>query len=316
MDTRLLSKLGTLRQLEIFLKVAELGSIIRAAEALYLSHSAVSIQIRKLAEALGLPLYEVIGKKIYLTEAGAEVAKTGQELFTVIQNLDHRLNNLKGLTAGTLRISVVSTAKYFLPRVIGAFCREYPQIDVDFKVGNRAQVLERLSNNLDDLYILSDPGDTPDITSTPFLPNPLVVIASSNNPLSRKKHLKWEDLAGEKFLMREQGSGTHSAIQSHLKRNNFSIRKQMVIESNEAIKFSVIENMGITILSAYAVAEGLTQLPVETFPINSTWHVVHLKEKRLSLIAEKFLDFIVNQSKTILPMDKIEAQLRRARGEQ
>lgn len=316
MDTQLLTRLGTLRQLEIFLKVAETQSIARASEALYLSHSAVSIQIRKLADALGLPLHEVIGKQLHLTEAGREVVKTGHELFAVIRRLDDKLNDLKGLSAGSFRISVVTTAKYFLPRILGPFCKEYPSIDVEFLVGNRAQIVDRLDKNLDDLYIFSDPPDEPAIHCTPFLPNPLAVIASTNNPLSRRKRLRWEDLADQKFLMRERGSGTHNTVQRHLDGLGLKLGKTMIIESNEAIKYAVIENMGITILSAYVLAnaaeDGLVQLPVKGFPVLSHWYVVHLNEKKLSLIAERFLEFVLKRGRDILPMERIEQQVRQA----
>ena len=316
MDTRLLTKLGTLRQLEIFLKVAETQSIARAAEALYLSHSAVSVQIRKLAEAVGLPLHEVIGKQLYLTEAGREVVASGRELFEVIARLDGNINNLKGLTAGTLSISVVTTAKYFLPRILGPFCQNYPEIDVAFMVGNRDQIIERLNGNMDDFYILSDPPEEWDIHSRPFLPNPLAVIASVKNPLNQRNRLNWEDLQAQKFLMREQGSGTQITIQKYLRDQSHTLGKTMVIESNEAIKYAVIANMGITILSAYVLAnakeDGLVQLRVEGFPIMSHWHVVNLKSKKLSVIAERFLDFILNRSRDVLPMEHIEQQVKRA----
>jgi len=315
-DTRLLARLGTLRQLQIFMKVAETRSIARAAEALHLSHSAVSVQIRKLAEAAGLPLHEVIGKQLHLTEAGREVLASGRELFEVIARLDGRLNNLKGLTAGSLSIAVVTTAKYFLPRILGPFCQLYPDIDVAFMVGNRAQIIERLNGNRDDFYIFSDPPDDLDIHSQPFLPNPLAVVASAKNPLNRRQRLDWADLRGQKFLLREAGSGTRITIQKHLRENGLELGKTMVIESNEAIKYAVMAGMGITILSAYVLAnaseDGLAQLRVKGFPIMSHWHVVHLKSKKLSLIAERFLDFILNRSRDFLPMEHIEQQVQRA----
>ena len=316
MDTRLLARLGTLRQLEIFMKVAQTQSITRAAEALFLSHSAVSVQIRKLAEAVGLPLHEVIGKRLYLTEAGREVAASGRELFEVIARLDGKLNDLKGLTAGSLSIAVVTTAKYFLPRILGPFCQLYPDIDVAFMVGNRAQIIERLNGNMDDFYIFSDPPADLEIDSRPFLPNPLAVIASDKNPLNQRRRLHWDDLQGQKFLMREQGSGTQITVQKHLQEMGLTLGKTMVIESNEAIKYAVMADMGITILSAYVLAnaseDGLAQLRVEGFPIMSHWYVVNLKTKKLSLLAERFLDFILNRSRDVLPMEHIEQQVRRA----
>lgn len=316
MDSRLLTRLGTLRQLEIFLKVAEHLSMARASEELFLSHSAVSLQIRKLAEAIGLPLHEVIGKKLYLTDAGEEVVRAGQEIFSAIRRLDENINNLKGLTAGKLRIMVVTTAKYFLPRILGPFCREYPEIDVEFNVGNRAKVIDRLNDNRDDLYIFNDLPKDMDIESHRFLPNPLAVIASTRHSLAGRKGLTWKDIAGETFLMREQGSGTFNAIRRHLDKENLVLGKTMTIESNEAIKYAVVENMGITILSAYVLADAvghdLVQLRVSGFPILSDWHVAYPQSKPLSLIAERFLEFVLKRGSDVLPMENLERQVQRA----
>ncbi|MEM7280707.1 MAG: LysR family transcriptional regulator [Pseudomonadota bacterium] len=316
MESRLLTRLGTLRQLEIFLAVAQHGSMARASEVLFLSQSAVSLQIRRLSEAVGLPLHEVIGKKLYLTEAGQKVVETGEQIFASVRRLDETINNLKGLTAGKLRITVVTTAKYFLPRILGHFCREYPDIDVEFHVGNRAQVIQRLNNNQDDLYIFNDLPEDLDIQSHNFLPNPLAVIASSKNPLAKRQRLKWSDLENETFLMREQGSGTYNAIRRHLEANDLSLGKTMTIESNEAIKYAVVENLGITILSAYVLADAvghdLVQLRVKDFPVMSDWHVVYPAQKPLSLIAERFLHLILRRGSDVLPLEHLEQQVQRA----
>lgn len=313
-------RLGTLRQLEIFMKVAETRSISRAAEALFLSHSAVSIQVQKLATAVGLPLHEVVGKQLHLTAAGEAVLQTGREMLAAAERLDDRLGALKGLTAGHFRISVVTTAKYFLPRLLGPFCRQYPGIDVEFLVGNRQQICDRLDRNLDDLYIFSDPPEEADITAHRLLPNPLVVIASRHHPLSGSRRLRWSQLAGEKFLMREPGSGTRNAVERHLREHGLRLGRTMVIESNEAIKFAVMENMGIAILSAYALVnaarEGLVQLPVEGFPLMTHWSVVQPRSKRLSLVAGKFLEFVHERGSEVLPMQEIEQHVRRAYGRQ
>ncbi|KAA1188900.1 LysR family transcriptional regulator [Pseudohalioglobus sediminis] len=318
MDTRLLTRLGTLRQVEIFMRVAETGSIARAAESLHLAQPSVSNQVKKLSEALDIPLYEVIGKQVHLTEAGQQVVRTGQELFESIQRLDENLNNIKGLTAGTLRIAVVSTAKYFMPHILGPFCREYPDIDVEFKVGNRAQIIERLKGNRDDLYLFDDPPQELAIRRHQFLPNPLAVIASSENPLGRRGPLEWADIANEKFLVREAGSGTQNAVEQHLRQHGWAIGKHITIASNEAIKYSVMADMGIAILSAYVLAnaqeDGLMQLPVRTFPIMSHWYVVHLQQKTLSLVADRFLEFVLNRRQDLLPMKKIEAHIANAYG--
>ncbi|WP_101758664.1 LysR family transcriptional regulator [Oceanicoccus sp. KOV_DT_Chl] len=316
MDTRLLTRLGTLRQVEIFLKVAEKKSIARAADELFLTQPSVSNQIKKLSEALNIELYEVIGKQIYLTAAGDHVVQAGLELFEVIRRLDEDINALKGFKSGTIKIAVVTTAKYFLPHILGPYCKEYPDIDVEFKVGNRAQIIERLKKNLDDFYIFSDPPDDLDIVRYKFLPNPLAIIASKSNPLSSRKKLTWNDLSDQKFLLREDGSGTNNAVMNHLKKHNLTINKKMVIESNEAIKHAVIENMGVAIISAYVLskgeADGLRQLAVKTFPIMSNWYLVHLREKKLSSVTDHFLKFVLNKHQDILPMKKIEAQINKA----
>ncbi len=316
MDARLLSRLGTFRQLEILLKVAEHNSIAKAAQELHLSHSAVSIQVKKLSDTLGIPLHEVIGRKLYLTEAGKEVVTASWELVSVVTRLDERLDDLKGLNTGHLRVSVVTTAKYFLPRIIGAFCEEYPGVEVEFKVGNRAQIIDRFEQNLDDLYFFSDPTDDMDIESYPFLPNPLVVVASVKNALANRKRLQWSNLADQTFLMREAGSGTANAVRTYLESSGHRIQRRMVIESNEAIKFMVVENMGISILSAYVLAnareDGLTQLRLPGFPLMSQWYVAKIPGKKLSRIADRFLEFVLNRQNDVLPMQRIEQQVKKA----
>ena len=316
MDARLLSRLGTFRQLEIFLKVAEHNSIARAAQELHLSHSAVSIQVKKLSDTLGMPLHEVIGRKLYLTEAGQEVVAASWELVSVVTRLDERLDDLKGLHTGHLRVSVVTTAKYFLPRIIGAFCDEYPGVEVEFKVGNRAQIIERFEQNLDDLYFFSDPTDDMEIESYPFLPNPLVVVASVKNALANRKRLQWSHLSDQTFLMREAGSGTANAVRTYLESSGHRIERRMVIESNEAIKFMVVENMGISILSAYVLAnareDGLTQLRLPGFPLMSQWYVAKIPGKKLSRMADRFLEFVLNRQNDVLPMQRIEEQVQQA----
>ena len=312
----MLTRLGTLRQLEIFLKVAEHKSMTRAADELFLSHSAVSLQVRKLSEAIGLPLHEIVGRQLYLTDAGREVVATGTQIFDAVRRLDETINNLKGLTSGRLSISVVTTAKYFLPRILGPFCREYPDMDLAFHVVNRSEIIRRLNDNMDDLYILNGLPQELDIESYQFLPNPLAVIASSKHPLAGRKGLVWKDLADETFLMREAGSGTFEAIRDHLDENGLELGKTLTIESNEAIKYSVVENMGITILSAYVLADAvgpdLVQLRVKGFPIMSDWYVVHPRTKQLSLIAERFLEFVLKKGPDVLPIENLERQVRRA----
>ena len=315
-DPRLLVKLGTLRQLEIFLKVAEVGGIAAAAEQLYVAQPSVSMQMKKLSTAVGLPLYEVIGRRLKLTEAGHQVAVAAREVLGTLDRLHSSLNDLKGLQAGTLRIAVDSSAKYFLPRLLGPFCQRYPGIEVEFKEGDRRYLLDRLSNNLDDFYIFNHVPADLDIVHYHFLSNPLVVVATRQHPLAQRRTIDWQELAGERFIIREKGSGSRVAVDEFLQAQQWSLGKVMALGSSEAIKQSVMSAMGVGILSAYALvhaeAEGLVQLPVTGFPIMAHWHVVHLRQKKHSLVAASFLKFMREEGEQHLPMDAINERIERA----
>ena len=316
LDIKLLARLGTLRQLEIFLHVAEAGSVSRAAETLNLTQPSVSIQVKKLSDVIGLPLYEVIGKKLKLTEAGRKVEEAGKEIFKAVGRLDNEINNLKGLQSGTLSISVVTTSKYFMPYVMAPFCELYPGVEVELNIGNRSNIMERLNKNLDDLYIFSKLPESLDIVSYPFLPNPIAVVASKKHELANKKKLRWDDIRDVRFIMREAGSDSLFSVNNYLKENNYKMTDVMTIQSNEAIKHAVMANMGISIISAYTLSnadtDGIVQLDVEGFPLISQWEVVHMKEKKLSLVAQKFLGFTLNNGRNLLPMKKIERNVQSA----
>lgn len=316
LDIKLLAKLGTLRQLEIFLNVAEAGSVSRAAETLNLTQPSVSIQVKKLSDVIGLPLYEVIGKKLKLTEAGRKVEEAGKEIFKTVDLLDNEINDLKGLQSGTLSISVVTTSKYFMPYVMAPFCELYPGVEVELNIGNRSNIIERLNKNLDDLYIFSELPESLDIVSYPFLPNPIAVVASKKHELANKKKLKWEDIRDVRFIMREAGSDSLFIVNNYLKENNYKMTDVMTIQSNEAIKHAVMANMGVSIISAYTLSnadtDGIVQLDVEGFPLISHWELVHIKEKKLSSVAQRFLDFTLNNGRNLLPMKKIERNVQSA----
>ncbi|MEN9478076.1 MAG: hypothetical protein RLZZ300_2217, partial [Pseudomonadota bacterium] len=197
----------TFRQLETFATVARLGSFSRAAEALHLTQPAVSIQVRQITESVGLPLFEQSGREIRLTAAGQELLRTARELDDSWNRFESAVDALKGLKKGRLRVALVTTAKYFLPRMLGAFCQRYPDIEIELEVANRARIIERLRANEDDLYIMSFPPEELDVVATPFLDNPLVVVAPAAYPLPAGP-LSLADLAPHPFLLRETGSGT------------------------------------------------------------------------------------------------------------
>jgi DNA-binding transcriptional LysR family regulator len=196
------------------------------------------------------------------------------------------------------------------------FCELYPGVEVELNIGNRSTIIDRLNKNLDDLYIFSELPDSLDIVAYPFLPNPIAVIASKNHVLADKKKLKWKDIEHARFIMRETGSGSLFGVQNFLKENNYKMNDVMTIQSNEAIKHAVMANMGISIISAYTLSnadsDGIVQLNVEGFPLLSQWEMVHLKNKKLSTVAQMFLDFMLNNGRDLLPMKKIERNVQSA----
>ncbi len=296
MSSRLHARIGTLRQLEIFLAVYDLGSVKAASEALHLTQPTISMQLKKLADAIGLPLYDRVGRGREFTDAGRALATTAREVLDSFERLDMELSDLRGARAGTLRIAVVTTSKYFIPHLLGSFCEQYPLMDVQFKVGNREQIIERLNNGMDDFYVFSHPPEDADIVATDFLANPLVAIAPASHPLAGKRGLGLADIREEPFLMREVGSGTRYAIERHLAKHDARLDIRMTIESNEAIKHAVMAGLGISILSEHTLSfggsSGLVELDIDELPIESTWYLVRLASRRLSLVAQAFLDYL------------------------
>mgnify|MGYP001765741023 CR=1 FL=1 len=290
----------TFRQLETFATVARLGSFSRAAEALHLTQPAVSIQIRQIADVVGLPLFEQSGRDIRLTAAGQELLQTARELDDSWNRFESAVDALKGLKKGRLRVALVTTAKYFLPRMLGAFCQRYPDIDIELEVANRARIIERLRANEDDLYIMSFPPEELDVVATPFLDNPLVVVAPAAYSLPAGP-LTLADLAPHPFLMRETGSGTRKAVDRHLARSGHSLNVKLALGSNEAIRDLVASGMGLAILSRHVLGEhpqqdGLRILDVAGFPLQQPWSIVHLRRKVLSLPARAFIDELLEHT--------------------
>ena len=231
---------GTLRQMEVFEAIARLGSFTRAADELYLTQPTVSMQIKKLAEAVGLPLFEQIGKKMYLTDTGRELQQTCHGIFEHLAHFEMVTADMKGLKTGKLRLAVVTTAKYFAPRLLGMFCQQYPGIEASLKVSNRERILERLANNQDDLYILGQPPEEAGAVAEAFLENPLVMLASSQHVLAHQKQISLKRIAEEPFLLREPGSGTRIATERVFAEQGLKLKMRMELGSNEAIKQAVV----------------------------------------------------------------------------
>jgi LysR family transcriptional regulator, low CO2-responsive transcriptional regulator len=292
-----LIRYATLRQLQVFEASVRLGSFSRAAEELFVTQPTVSMQIKKLADALGLPLFEQVGRNVRPTEVGQELYKSCRSIFENLAHLEMKISDLKGMKRGRLRLGVVTTAKYFAPEVLGEFCREYPGIDVALKVSNRDRIVERMNNFEDDLYIVGQaPSDGLDIQSFPFAPNPLVVLASRDHPLVGKKNISLKDVAKEPLILREPGSGIRDATLRLFENAGLKPKVRMELGSNEAIKHAVVGGLGLAVLSLHTLSlEGpngpVAILDVKGFPIMRQWHLVYPKNKELSLVADAFLQF-------------------------
>ncbi|GAA4421009.1 LysR family transcriptional regulator [Acidovorax lacteus] len=299
MKSRLHTRQTTFRQLEIFLAVADRLSVTQAAQALHLAQPTVSTQLSKLSEALGGALFEQIGKQLYLTDLGHELQISCRDLFQVLDRLEMRLAERAGLSVGRLRLGVVTTAKYLVPGMLGPFCKAHPRVEVEFQVGNRSEIRERLQANLDDLYVFSHPPHELDIEAEPLADNPLVVIAPSEHALAKRGALTWDDVAAERLLIREAGSGTRHAIERYLESRGWQAPHRITIASNEAIKEAVTAGLGLAILSRLTLRHmapgNLVELPVEGFPIPNRWYVVTPRGKQLSPIAARFRQYMLEQ---------------------
>ena len=294
----------TWNQLCIFDAVARHSSHTRAAEELHVVQPTISAQIKLLTDAVGMPLFEQIGKKIYLTPAGRELHATCRELFDCWARFEMTVADLKGVKKGVLRVAIVTTAKYFIPRLLGPFCRLYPGIDVALEVVNRDQIIERLAANRDDIYIMGVPPEQPPTERHPFLENPLVVIAPREHPLAGRRHIELTRLAQEQFIAREPGSGTRIASEKFMAAHRLKPRLRMQLGNNEAVKWSVAAGLGIAVISRHALMlepmhDRLAVLDVQGFPLRRSWYVVYPAGKRLSVVAQTFFDYLKQEAFTI-----------------
>lgn len=283
----------TFRQLRLVQALADTGSVSGAARATHVTQPTASMQLKEAARAVGLPLYEVVGKKVCLTDVGRELAETARAIAGTWDAFEQGVDALKGLARGRLRVAVVSTAQYFMPRLIGGFCRKHPGIDVALEILNRDGVVQRLRENLDDLYIMSMPPAGVELGDEAFMPNPIVVIAPTTDPLARRGRVPLHDLARRRFILRERGSGTRMAADEHFRRAKFRPDVRLELGSNEAVKESVAGGLGLGVISRHALhglqsEHGVRVIDVEGFPLRSAWHIVHPASKKLPPLARAF----------------------------
>jgi DNA-binding transcriptional LysR family regulator len=295
----------TIRQLAVLEAVARNLSFTKAAEELHLTQPAVSMQIKQIEESIGLPLFEQVGKKVFLTEAGQEMYNYARSIQQQLAEAEAIIEDLKGVKRGTLTIAVASTANYFAPRILAAFKENYDKVTFSLDVTNRKGLLSHLDNNDTDLVIMGRPPANMEVEAEFFMENPLVAIAPANHSLVNVPNIPIVTLLKETFIIREEGSGTRNAIERFISEHGFEIATSLSMSSNEAIKQAVQAGLGLGIVSIHTLEmelelRRLEILDVESFPILRNWYVVHRKGKRLSPVAQAFKDFMVTNAKEIL----------------
>lgn len=287
---------ATLRQLQVFVAIAKEGSFSKAAERLHLTQPTVSMQVKKLSEAVGEPLFEQIGRKVYLTEVGRIMLDAAQSILDQLALAEEKVNELRGVAGGTVRLSVVSTAQYFVPEVIYDFLEEYPDVNVVMEVGNRETLLERIQKNVDDFYILGQPPEGLRVESHVLANNPLAVVAHRDHPLAQKKgRIKLGALAEAPFLMRERGSGIRKQVEHVFQQQGFEPNIKMVLGGNEAIRLGLRENLGVTVASLPTLMDEIESgevvvLNVEGFPLMRHWYLAWPEGKALSLASRLLIE--------------------------
>ena len=299
----------TLQQLKLFEAVSRHASFTRAAEELNLTQPAVSIQIKRLEEQLDLPLFEMVGKKVFPTAAGKMMYQASCDILERIEQFKDSVEELKGQVKGPLQLSVVTTSKYFMPHLLGTFLIQYPDVEPKLIFTNRSKVIQRLHDNEDDFVVMGQIPEDSKLVTYPFLENILVPVAHPDHPLASKKKVLLKDLINERFLEREQGSGTRLVFDRLLEQQGMIVEPYMELGSSEAIKQGVMAGLGLAVLSLHSIslelaAKKLVVLDIEGFPIKRRWYAVHLKGKKLSLVARTFLDYILAESHQALNIEK------------
>ena len=295
----------TFRQLKVFEAVARNLSYTRAAKELYLSQPAVSMQVKQLEENAGLPLLEQIGKKIFLTEAGQEMRHYARSVANELQEVGEIMERLKGLESGRLEVTVATTANAFATRMLSKFNKMYEGSTVSLDVTNRESLLQQLADNEKDIAIMGRPPEDADLVIEPFADNPLVVVAAPDHPLVSKQPIPLYMLQDQTFVVREQGSGTRTAMQRFFDEHNLKVTLSMEMNENEAIKQAVQAGMGLGVVSIHTIeleleTKRLVILDVEDFPIMRHWYLVHRKEKRLSPITQTFKDYVLSEGRKLI----------------
>lgn len=297
----------TFRQLRLLEAVARNSSFTRAAEELHLTQPAVSTQIKQLEAEVGLPVFEQMGKKIFLTEAGKEIYAFSRNIALQFRDIESVLDDMKGVKRGTLSLCVTSTGKYFAPYLLAEFLKTHAGVKVHLEVTNREILVSKLQENIPDMAIMGTPPDHLELNAQAFMQNPLVIIAAPDHPLAKANRIPLARLVDENFILREVGSGTRNAIERFFEQRGIKLNTSMEMSRNEAIKHAVMAGLGLGIVSLHTLEfelalKKIAILSVEGFPIMKEWYLVSRSGKRMSPIAQAFHDFVLNEAGRVMTL--------------
>jgi DNA-binding transcriptional LysR family regulator len=296
---------ATFRQVRVFEAVARHLSYSRAAKELRMSQPGVSSHVRQLEVQAGAPLFEQLGKKVYLTSAGQEMLRCARAILRQLTETEEALAAQRGIRGGRLDIAVISAGDYFFPGLLAEFCRRHERVSVRLTVNNREEIVRQLAENTTDLTVLLRPPENPDMLAEAFAPQPHVIIAAPDHELAGKRRIPLQALAKEAFIVREQGSDTRIAMEELLAESRVRFNVTMEIKSTETIKQAVIAGMGVSFLSAHTIGQEielgrLAVLDVEGFPVLRKWHIVHHRNKRLPPVAVAFKEFLLQEGAALI----------------
>ena len=294
----------TLRQLEIFLKVVELQSVTKASEALHLSQPAVSIQLRKLQEQFDIPLTEVVGRQLYVTDFGKEIARSAEKILAEVDAINYNTKAFRGELAGRLKLSIVSTAKYVMPYFLSDFMARHPGVDLVMDVTNKMRVINSLENNEVDFSLVSVLPSQLKLNRVELMHNRLYLTggaALKRNPKIKPKEI----LTSQPLLFREKGSATRDAMERFLTNNEIPAFKKIELTSNEALKQAIVAGLGYSIMPLIGIKnelknEDMEIIKMKGLPIVTHWNLVWLKTKKLSPVAEAYLEFVKEEKARII----------------
>jgi DNA-binding transcriptional LysR family regulator len=294
----------TLHQLQVFLKVTETQSITKAAEEMHLTQPAISIQLKNFQEQFKIPLTEVVGRKLFITDFGKEIARSAEKILNEVHAINYKTNAFKGQMAGRLKISIVSTAKYVMPYFLSGFLQEHAEVELQLDVTNKTKVIESLENNEVDFSLVSVLPENLKVEKIDLMQNKLFLV---NNTETDFKKVPYEKKIMERLplIFRESGSGTRHTMEKFFHTHNLNVRKKLELTSNEAVKQAVLAGLGCSIMPLIGIHSELAHrelqiIPVKGLPIKSTWQLIWLKNKKFSPAASAFLDYIKKEKNNII----------------